>query len=136
MTGLPIVAGRDDDEWIIARDNSLTQGQFLRFVQVLAEKLPQCKHAILLCRNRRNFLIGFAAAMAREQTALLPPNQTTGAVLELAEEFPDSYCLVDEAGPSKLRSVGLDFLSDKFGSSNEIPASASASTPAIRMRAR
>ena len=46
--------------------------QFLREVGRLAAVLPQRRHILNLCTDRYRFTVGFAAALLRGQTSLLP----------------------------------------------------------------
>jgi acyl-coenzyme A synthetase/AMP-(fatty) acid ligase len=50
-----------------------------------------------LCANRYLFMVGFAAAVLRGQTSLLPPNSTPDLIARLARRYADSYCLIDTA---------------------------------------
>jgi len=69
---------------------------FLHDVMQLADSLPERRYLLNLCDDRYHFMVGFAAAMIRGQTNLLPPNRTPDMINELAAEYPDSYCLVEE----------------------------------------
>ncbi len=69
---------------------------FLGAVAQLAKRLPPHAYAINLCTSRSRFLLGFAAAMARGQTTLLPPDRTDASLGRVAQNYPDSYLLIDE----------------------------------------
>jgi acyl-coenzyme A synthetase/AMP-(fatty) acid ligase len=71
--------------------------QFLWDVSRLAALLPNRQHIFNLCADRYNFVVGFAAALLRQQINLLPPNYTPGLIEQLAQRYPDVYCLTDAA---------------------------------------
>jgi hypothetical protein len=73
----------------------ITYGRFLSDVGALADLLPEKLTVINLADDRYRFLVGFAAALVRGQTTLLPPSRTPGALAQIAREYSSSYCLVD-----------------------------------------
>ena len=73
----------------------ITYGRFLSDVGALADLLPEKPTVINLADDRYRFLVGFAAALVRGQTTLLPPSRTPGALAQIAREYSSSYCLVD-----------------------------------------
>jgi acyl-coenzyme A synthetase/AMP-(fatty) acid ligase len=70
-------------------------GHFLSDVATLADLLPEKPTVINLADDRYRFLVGFAVALVRGQTTLLPPSRAPGAAAQLAQEYGNSYCLVD-----------------------------------------
>ncbi len=74
---------------------AITYGHFLSEVGALADLLPPKPTVINLADDRYRFLVGFAAALARGQTTLLPPSRAPGALAQIAREYGASYCLVD-----------------------------------------
>ncbi|MBI5007075.1 MAG: acyl-CoA synthetase [Nitrosomonadales bacterium] len=76
---------------------------FLRDVDRLAASLPAKRHILNLCTDRYRFAVGFAAALLRGQTSLLPPNYTADFVARLSQRYPDIYCLAD--GPTDLHDI-------------------------------
>ena len=74
--------------------------RFLRDVAALADLLPAHRHAINLCADRYNFTVGFAAALCRNQTTLLPPHDAPDLLQQLAEDYPELYCLTDGPSPA------------------------------------
>lgn len=82
---------------VLAWENghSITYGHFLSDVWALADRLPEKPTVINLADDRYRFLVGFAAALVRGQTTLLPPNRTPGALAQITREFAPSYCLID-----------------------------------------
>ncbi len=73
----------------------MTYGRFLSDVEALADLLPEKPTVINLADDRYRFLVGFAAALVRGQTTLLPPSRAPGALAQIAREYSNSYCLVD-----------------------------------------
>ncbi|MEO6308095.1 MAG: AMP-binding protein [Nitrospiraceae bacterium] len=82
---------------VLAWENGhpMTYGRFLSDVGALADLLPEKPTVINLADDRYRFLVGFAAALVRGQTTLLPPSRAPGALAQIAREYRDSYCLVD-----------------------------------------
>ena len=82
---------------VLAWENghSMTHGRFLSDVEALADLLPEKPTVINLADDRYKFLVGFAAALVRGQTTLLPPSRAPGALAQMAREYGNSYCLVD-----------------------------------------
>jgi acyl-coenzyme A synthetase/AMP-(fatty) acid ligase len=77
------------DEIITARD-------FLAEAINLAQALPEHRYVLNLCENRYHFILGFAAALIRNQTNILPPSRIDSVIKQVCSIYPDSYCLVDE----------------------------------------
>jgi len=82
---------------VLAWENgrSITYSHFLSDVGALAELLPEQPIVMNLAADRYRFLVGFAAALVRGQTTLLPPSRATGALAQVAREYGAGYCLVD-----------------------------------------
>ncbi len=82
---------------VLAWENGhpITYGRFLSDVEALAALLPEKPTVINLTDDRYRFLVGFAAALVRGQTTLLPPSRAPGALAQVAREYSNSYCLVD-----------------------------------------
>lgn len=82
---------------VLAWENGhpITYGHFLSDVGVLVDLLPEKPTVINLADDRYRFLVGFAAALVRGQTTLLPPSRAPGALAQLAREYGNSYCLVE-----------------------------------------
>lgn len=86
-----------DPERALAWENGhpITYRRFLSDAAALAEQLPDKHTVVNLADNRYRFLVGFAAALMRGQTTLLPPSRAPGALLQIARDYPESYCLTD-----------------------------------------
>ncbi len=121
MKRFPLLVPRDPGMWIFDHQGGLTQSEFLHRVHSLADELPARRHAVMLTKGRREFLIAFCAAMMRGQTALLPVNDTDGAVAELAGSFPDSYAMLDAARTLTLESVAVGSLPASDGGHVDFP---------------
>ena len=82
---------------VLAWENghSITYGHFLSDVGALADLLPEKPMVINLADDRYRFLVGFAAALVRGQTTLLPHSRAPGALAQIARDYGNSYCLVD-----------------------------------------
>lgn len=74
---------------------------FVAEVKRLAERLPARAYVFNLCKDRYHFLVGFAAALLRRQTSLLPPSEVPRVLQDIAERYPEVYCLTDQ------RELGL-----------------------------
>ncbi len=98
MATIPLIRCNDADG-IFAYCGGQPVGvqQFLQDVAWLAQALPDRSHILNLCTDRYRFLAGFAAALMRGQTSLLPPNYTSGFVEGLGQRYPGMYCLTDAA---------------------------------------
>ena len=73
----------------------ITHHHFLSDVAALADQLPEKSTVMNLAEDRYRFLVGFAAALVRGQTTLLPPSHASGALSKIAREYGAGYCLVD-----------------------------------------
>jgi acyl-coenzyme A synthetase/AMP-(fatty) acid ligase len=96
-TALPLLRGFERDAVFARRTGSpITREAFLNDVNRLAARLPERKYLLNLCADRYRFATGFAAALLRRQTSLLPPNLTPGLIRKMRVHYPDIYCLVDD----------------------------------------
>jgi acyl-coenzyme A synthetase/AMP-(fatty) acid ligase len=73
----------------------VTCRRFLSDVAALARQLPESPTVINLAVDRYRFLVGFAAALVRRQTTLLPPSRVPYALRQIAGEYRGTYCLAD-----------------------------------------
>ncbi len=81
----------------------ITYSRFLSEVAALADRLPDMPTVINLADNRYRFLVGFAAALVRGQTTLLPPSRAPRALAQIVRAYGDSYCLAD--GPETVAGL-------------------------------
>lgn len=98
MAAIPLIRHNDPDSVFAWRAGQpISAAHFLRDVAQLALALPDKCHILNLCTDRYRFAVGFAAALSRGQTSLLPPNYTADFVARLNQCYPDTYCLTDGA---------------------------------------
>ena len=92
-----VLLGPYHADTVLAWENgrSITYSHFLSDVGALAELLPEQPTVMNLAADRYRFLVGFAAALVRGQTTLLPPSRATGALAQIARAHGVGYCLVD-----------------------------------------
>ena len=96
MLAISLISHDDLDSVFAYRAGQpVSAARFLRDVAHLARQLPDRQHILNLCTDRYCFAVGFAAALLREQTSLLPPNYTPSFVERLKQSYPDIYCLAD-----------------------------------------
>jgi len=107
-------------------ENAISAGRFLTDVISLAERLPAHPYVLNLCADRYRFVVGFAAAMLRDQVSLLPPNHTPELVKRLTQRYTGLYCLTDGAHDSgsiqTMRYPDLSGVSLLQAAMPEIPA--------------
>jgi acyl-coenzyme A synthetase/AMP-(fatty) acid ligase len=96
MADLPLVRNHETGAVFAYFDRRpVTLSRFLRHVSQLAGALPRRRHMINLCADRYRFVVGFAAALLRQQLSLLPPNTAPDLIERLEHDYPDVYCLTD-----------------------------------------
>lgn len=96
MAKLPLLRHRLDATFALRESGPVRADQFVAAVRALAAGLPERRHAINLCGDRLRFTLGFAAALLRGQTSLMPPNQAPDFIERLEQAYPDSYRLTDD----------------------------------------
>ena len=107
MNRIPLIRGFHGDG-VFAHDGQRAIGanEFLGHVAQLAATLPDRGHVLNLFADRYRFAVGLAAALVRNQVSLLPPNQTTHLIAQLAAGYPGLYCLADgDSRPAALETV-------------------------------
>ena len=134
MNGLPLIAGyRPQAPLLYAAQGPLSQARFLGQAAALARTLPEATYALNLCESRQAFLLGFAAALLRGQTSLLPPNKTVDTVAAIRARYPDSYVLSDGTLDGALAGVvpvSLDLACEEWSdAAPTIPAGHIAAMP-------
>jgi len=101
MTGYPLLrAHRPEATFAWRAGRPISAATFLNDVAALAELLPSRGHVINLCPDRYRFTVGFGAALARNQTTLLPAHGAPDLLRQLTTDYPDVYCLTDGASPA------------------------------------
>lgn len=77
----------------------ISRRQFLSDVARLAERLPAERFVVNLCTDRYRFMVGFAAALCREQVSLMPANDMGRTLEALASDYRGVYALADTTNP-------------------------------------
>jgi acyl-coenzyme A synthetase/AMP-(fatty) acid ligase len=123
MTALPLLLGFEHGAVFARRGGSaITREAFLGDVERLAALLPERQYLLNLCADRYRFAVGFAAALLRRQTSLLPPNLTSGLVRQMRSKYPDVYCLVDdESAPEGMHHVRFPALAAMPSKAGAVP---------------
>lgn len=108
MADLPLVRHDPDSPFTHRRGEIVCAGEFLAEVSRLAATLPDRRYVINLCTDRFRFATGFAAALLRGQISLMPPTHAPDAIERLVRDYPDLYCLDDDAAvPRAARGARL-----------------------------
>jgi acyl-coenzyme A synthetase/AMP-(fatty) acid ligase len=82
---------------LVTVENLRVEPQELRRqVAAAAAALPGTGELLNLCEDRQNFIVMFAAALARHRTVLLPPSHAPAAVAELRARHPGCEVVDDE----------------------------------------
>src|SRR5882757_9872423 len=74
----------------------ITARQFLADAALLAQRLPEAKHALNVCADRYRFTVGLAACLMSGRVSLLPSTHTPQVIAQLAAFAPDAFCLTDD----------------------------------------
>ena len=85
------------DPVLLCPDGAITAAAFFAQARGLAETLPGFPSVINLCETRHGFMLGFAAALMRGQTSLLPPGRGRGDWEYLLRQFPGAYLLSEKS---------------------------------------
>ena len=108
MDSYPLIRCQPGDSILGWNDGKhVSVDQFLADTFSLSQNLPNATWILNLCDNRYRFLVGFAAALIKRQTNILPPNKTPKVLQSLASKFPGTYCLTD---PKSQVNLGLHVL--------------------------
>jgi acyl-coenzyme A synthetase/AMP-(fatty) acid ligase len=92
---IDLLAGSPQRIVAIGTQGPVDQAGFLRQVHAIARRLPAQGPLLNLCDDRYRFLLGFAAALTRGLTTLLPPSRAPGTLAELLRAHPDAGLLGD-----------------------------------------
>ena len=123
MTLLPFLGPYQPDD-VIAWHNgkSIPCAIFLTHVADCLEKLPDKQHVLNLCEDRYRFLVGFAAALLRGQTTLLPPSRAPKVIEEIGRAYSACYIMTDlDETIDGLEAFSLRQLTSRNGSLTTIP---------------
>jgi len=78
----------------------ISRRQFLSDIARLADRLPARKYVVNLCTDRYRLMVGFAAALRREQITLMPANDMAMTLEAIASDYPDLYALAETTSPA------------------------------------
>jgi acyl-coenzyme A synthetase/AMP-(fatty) acid ligase len=105
---------------------------FLGDAAQLADMLPERRYVLNLCTDRYRFAVGFAAALLRGQTNLLPPNETPDVIARVAKQYCDMYCLHDAAkAPTSFAAMAFPERLAAAAASSRVPEVPAAQVAAI-----
>jgi acyl-CoA synthetase (AMP-forming)/AMP-acid ligase II len=110
MSGLPLIAAHAPDApFCIHGGRRLRAGEFVAAALALAARLPDRGTVLLLCEDRAAFAVGFAGALLRRSTALLPSSRAPLAIERIVQSRLPACALVDSAaGASSLPEIVVD----------------------------
>ncbi|HVJ54225.1 MAG TPA: AMP-binding protein [Aliidongia sp.] len=92
----PILAGHDSASTLVhASSGPIAADRFRSDVTGLADLLPAAGHVVNLCADRYRFAVGFAAALQRRQTTLLPSSDAAAPLAAVAQAYAGAYFLHD-----------------------------------------
>lgn len=106
MNSIPLLHGYTSHS-LLARKNQIhiSCATFLAHVKWLVQELPDHAYVLNLCEDRYWFLVGFAAALGRNQISLLPPSRAPEVIKQIGQQYHSCYCLVDT--PCTVKGVTL-----------------------------
>ncbi len=98
MRRLPFLSSYNSCD-VLAWQNGdwITCDTFLAHVGRLSAQLPSHNFVLNMCEDRYWFLVGFAAALVRNQITLLHQSRARGGLARLGRLYRECYCLVDQA---------------------------------------
>ncbi|MCE9640271.1 MAG: AMP-binding protein [Betaproteobacteria bacterium] len=121
MITLPLVrACRDDAVFAYRNRQPISMARFLSDIEQLAALLPARRYILNLCADRYHFVVGFFAALLRQQISLLPPNHTPDLIGQLGRTYADVYCLTDDANHD--RTLETVFYPASSGPEQAVPS--------------
>lgn len=129
---LPLARYRcPDDPVLLLAGGSVTAADFFSRVHRLAAALPPQPYVVNLCETRHAFMLGFAAALVRGQTTLLPQGRGRSDWEQSLGQFPQAYLLSDQAIDAEHVFDVTPFLADGAASTLRIPGIAAEQQAAI-----
>ena len=95
---LPLAGYRaPGDAVLLGPEGDINAEAFVKRVYELAEALRDAPFVVNLAEGRLGFMLGFAAALVRRQTSLLPSGQGRGDWEQLARQYPGASIISDRA---------------------------------------
>ena len=129
---IPLLERKPDDIICWDVDKKITCQQFIDDVIDVASRLPDIKYAVNFCSNRYLFMVSFAAVLYRGQTNLLPPSQAIDEVNAIADDYKDTYFIVNETiDDLKKEALVLGQLPERNMAHHEVPLIPCSHTAAI-----
>jgi len=99
-----------------------TAREFLADVWCLAEQLPDRPSVLNFVSSRYAFLVGFAAAILRQQVTLLPQSRAPQTIRRLVGDYPGSYGLTDRGDTIEgVESISIESRESGNSQSFEVP---------------
>ena len=83
-----------------------TTRRFVAAAHAMAEALPDAPCVVNLCRDRRRFALGFAAAVLRRQPTLLSSDRSPARLRDLSAAHPGATILDDDGFPGTRDQTG------------------------------
>ncbi|MDR3414690.1 MAG: AMP-binding protein [Nevskia sp.] len=103
---MPLIVGYRPQAPLLYTDaGAVSQAAFLAQAGRVAAALPESRYVLNLCESRRNFALGFAAALMRGQASLLPPDRVAATVAAIRQSYGDSHVLADADVEAALRGI-------------------------------
>ena len=120
---LPLASYRvASDAMLLRPEGEISAGTFFARARKLADALSDAPFVINLAESRAGFLLGFAAALIRGQTSLLPSGQGRGDWEALVSQYPSASIISDRVIDSRLAFDIAPFLAmDAWGEESPQP---------------
>ncbi|MCX7169885.1 MAG: AMP-binding protein [Proteobacteria bacterium] len=94
---LPLARYRTpNDPVLLYPGGAISAAIFFAQAHHLAEALPGARFVVNLCETHHAFMLGFAAALLRGQTSLLPSGQARGDWEQVLRQYPDAWLLSEK----------------------------------------
>ena len=95
----PLIGHRTAQARIAVRGGEpIAAARFIGEASALAAQLPASRYVLNTCRDRYAFAVALAAALIARRTSLLPPSRTPDTLQQLAQRYPDTVYVGDDAG--------------------------------------
>ena len=95
----PLIAHSTPQARIAVRNaGAVTAARFIGEASALASQLPASRYVLNTCRDRYAFAVALAAALIAGRTSLLPPTRAPETLQQLAQRYPDTVYVGDDAG--------------------------------------
>jgi acyl-coenzyme A synthetase/AMP-(fatty) acid ligase len=106
MTAIPLLRPGLPVDTIAWRGlQPITRHQFQCDLASLLAILPDRAYVLNHCEDRYQFLVGLAATLVKRQISLFPSNRAPDVLAELARDYPQVYCLTDQADAKEVAAM-------------------------------